>query len=132
MALSIRWRLTIWNMLALTLGFVSLGAIVYVLLESALYQGIDRLLLSEFQELEHKPGVNLKSWIHEAKEHENIFCVVYEADGKVYERTEELPAEVLTAIPPLSGSHQFANLALPTLGRQRLLGAPYQLADKPV
>jgi heavy metal sensor kinase len=131
MALSIRWRLTLWNVLALALGFLGFGALVYVLLEGALYQGIDRSLLAEFQELEHKPAVNLQYWIREAKEHESIFCVVYEADGTVHERTEELPAEALAAVPNASGNAQpFANLTLPILGRQRVLSNPVRRGDR--
>src|SRR6266566_2256361 len=111
MALSIRWRLTVWNVVTLALGFLGFGILVYVLLERALYQGIDRSLLTELQELEHKPNVDVAYWIKEAKEHENIFCVVSDANGHVYQHTEELPAEAVDAlVQPPKGGKQFSDI----------------------
>jgi heavy metal sensor kinase len=131
MALSIRWRLTLWNVLTLALGFLGFGGLVYVLLERALYQGIDRSLLTEMQELEHKPDVDLAYWIKEAKEHENILCVAYDANGQVYERTEEMPAESVDALSPTSKvEKQFTDMNLPVLGRYRELTSPVRLGDR--
>ena len=53
MRLSIRWRLTLWNTLALALVLAGFAALVYVLLAHSLYRQVDRKLLSGFHELEH-------------------------------------------------------------------------------
>jgi heavy metal sensor kinase len=131
MALSIRWRLTVWNVVTLALGFLGFGILVYVLLERALYQGIDRSLLTELQELEHKPDVDVAYWIKEAKEHENIFCVVFDAKGTVYQRTEEMPAEAVQALAQTSKEgKQFSDIKLPILGRYRQLASPVRLKER--
>src|SRR5260370_26922864 len=107
-ALSMRWRLTLWNTLALAIVLLGFTALVYGLMRHALYERIDRSLLTELQELEQKPNQDLAYWIHEAKEHQNISCVVYDAAGKVSVRTEELPE---ASVPPLpvtaAGTHHF-------------------------
>src|SRR5262249_12690631 len=41
MSLSIRWRLTLWNALALTVGLVAFSVLVYSLLAHALYEQVD-------------------------------------------------------------------------------------------
>src|SRR5258708_32413018 len=131
MAVSIGWEVALWKVLTLALGFLGFGGLVYVLLERALYQGIDRSLLTEMQELEHKPDVDLAYWIKEAKEHENILCVVYDANGQVYESTEEMPAESVAALSPSSKEgKQFADIKLPLLGRYRELTSPVRLGDR--
>jgi heavy metal sensor kinase len=128
MRLSIRWRLTLWNTLALAVVLVSFGALLYGLLGQALYERIDRSLLAELSELEQDHRMTeqrterLRHWIYEFKEHENIFCIVYDSAGKVQERTVELPAD---AIPPnpaaTSGGQTYANTSLRIIGRQRSL-----------
>jgi heavy metal sensor kinase len=135
--MSIRWRLTLWNTIVLAVVFVGFGALVYGLLARALYQGIDRSLRAEFQELEEDPLLarnrdeRLRYWIRELREHENIFCVVYDAEGQVYERTADLAAE---SVPPsLSetiGDYRFADAKLPKIGRQRLLTRRLLLGEK--
>ena len=55
MQLSIRWRLTLWNTLGLSVVLLGFGILVYALLARALYQRVDRSLLSELQELEQDP-----------------------------------------------------------------------------
>ena len=73
MHLSIRWRLTLWNLLTLAVVLLGFGTLVYELLEHALYQKVDRSLLAELEELDHKPDLNLPYWIKEAKEHDGTF-----------------------------------------------------------
>src|SRR5262245_51048934 len=125
MALSIRWRLTLWNMLALALGLIGLGILVYGLLQHALYQRIDQGMSDELQEMQDKPTINVAYWIKELKEHENYLCVVYGPSGDVYERTEEMPAESLDALAaPSWGERSFSDRTLPILGHQRILSAP--------
>ena len=78
MRLSIRWRLTLWNTLALALVLVGFSALVYWLLAEALNERLDRSLLAELNELEkddrmaNRRDERLRHWIYEFKEHENI------------------------------------------------------------
>src|SRR5262249_128957 len=65
----------------------------------------------------------IKYWIFEFKEHNNVFCVVYDRGGKPQFRTEEM-AEA--SVPNLSTIHaedgqKFHEVTLPILGRQRAL-----------
>src|SRR5437868_3081448 len=135
--MSIRWRLTLWNTIALALVLIGFGGLVYGLLTRALYQGIDRSLRAELQELKEDPLLarnwdeRLRYWIRELKEHENIFCVVYDAEGRVYERSADLAADSV----PLSqsetkGDHRGADVKLPKIGRQRVLTSRLWLGQK--
>ena len=99
MALSIRWRLTLWNTLALAVVLLGFTALVYGLMRHALYERLDQSLFTEFQELEQRPNQDLSYWIKEAKEHQNISCVVYDSAGKVSVRTEELPEAGVPPVP---------------------------------
>jgi heavy metal sensor kinase len=133
MRLSIRWRLTLWNLLTLAVVLLGFGALVYELLEHALYQKVDRSLLAELEELHHKPSINLSYWIKEAKEHENISCLVYDAGGVLVERTEELPEASAASLPPPAGDERrLFDVVLPILGRQRALASTAQLAGRPL
>src|SRR5260370_33087100 len=103
MRLSIRWRLTLWNTLALAVVLIGFSALVYGLLAEALYEGVDRSLLAEMTEMEkddrmaNQRDERLRHWIYELKEHENILCVVYDSTGQGHKRTVELAAN---AVPP--------------------------------
>jgi heavy metal sensor kinase len=130
-ALSIRWRLTLWNTLALAVVLLGFTALVYGLMRHALYERIDRSLLTELQEFEQKPTQDLAYWIHEAKEHQNISCVVYDSTGNVYERTEELPeAGVPHAPATAADERRFYNSTLPIIEHQRLLAARVNAGGK--
>src|SRR5262249_49374276 len=122
MGLSIRWRLTIWNTLALAIVLLGFCAIIYGLMRHALYQRIDRSLLTELQELEQKPNQDLYHWIQEAKEHQNISTVVYTSAGQINRRAEELPADSIPTMPRAErGERRFSDVTAPIVGRQRLL-----------
>jgi heavy metal sensor kinase len=129
--LSIRWRLTLWNTMALAVVLLGFTGLVYGLMRHALYERIDRSLLTELHELEHKSNPDLTYWIHEAKEHQNISCVVYDSTGKVSVRTEEL-AEA--AVPPMpdtaAGERQFQSATLPIIQHQRVLATRLTLGGK--
>src|SRR6267378_3691117 len=110
MALTIRWRLTLWNTLALAVVLLCIAGLVHVLMrrtqqriEQALQERVtaaeqrtDQLLAGELGHLDHddqlvaNPGQRLRFWIGEFKEHHNIYCVVYEPGGTVLARTEEM------------------------------------------
>src|SRR5260370_24315385 len=132
-ALSMRWRLTLWNTLALAIVLLGFTALVYGLMRHALYERIDRSLLTELQELEQKPNQDLAYWIHEAKEHQNISCVVYDTSGKVYLRTEELPEAGVPPAPVAApAEHRFHNTTLPNTEHQPLLSTPRNSGGKQV
>jgi signal transduction histidine kinase len=137
--LSVRWRLTLWNVLGLAGVLGGFAALVYVLLARAHYERIDRALLTEFRELEEDHGptgegrARLRHWIAEVKEHEGFSCVVYDAAGQVYERTAELPAGSVPPVPETSaGAPRLFDAAVPGLGRQRLLAGGLRLGGRPV
>src|SRR5205807_7528767 len=107
MHLSLRWRLAFWNTLALAVVLLGFAVLVYFLLERALYQQTDRTLLAGLQQLEQDerlardPERRLRYWIDEFKEHENLFCIVYAADGRVVIRSVELAQDSVPAAPTL-------------------------------
>ena len=133
MGLSIRWRLTLWNTLALAVVLLGFSALIYAMLRHALYERVDHSLFSVFQEIESKTNPDLRYWIKEAKEHENILCVAYDSRGSVQERTEELPSASVPAIPTRNGRElSHADMTLPVLGHQRSLLATVTLDGKDV
>jgi heavy metal sensor kinase len=137
MSLSIRWRLTLWNTLALAVVLVGFAGLVYALLRHALYERIDQGLLAGFRELVQEQSTagddegRLRHHIDELKEHENIFCMVYGPGGEVLARTEELAT---SSVPPAPGgvseTPQLCNTAVPALGRQRAAVGRLHLAGR--
>jgi heavy metal sensor kinase len=147
MKLSIRWRITLWNVLAMTVILAVIGILVYRLLDqahdridqalnkrvAALQEQIDKVLLGELGQLENdsrlaaSPVERLKYWIYEFKEHDNVFAVVFDDQGKVFRRTEELPAAAIPSSPSASSGPTFREENVPILGRQRVLIAPLQV-----
>jgi two-component system heavy metal sensor histidine kinase CusS len=130
MALSIRWRLTLWITLGLAAVLLGFSALVYGLVTHALYQQTDRSLLAELGQLKHDerlvgdPGARLRYWIDEFREHEKYFCIVYDSRGRLFVKTEELPTESIPPYsPPGSEEMQFGKLTLPAIGHQRALTA---------
>src|SRR5947209_3029950 len=133
MGLSIRWRLTLWNTLALTFVLLGFAALVYGLLHHALYQHTDRKLLSGLEEIEQDPRAagdlarRLRHTIDELYEHEHVFAVVYGPDGQVRERTAELAEASVPPPPQVASEPQLHDTTVPNLGRQRVLGARLRL-----
>lgn len=131
---SIRWRLTLWNTLALAIVLLGFSALVYGLMARGLYQQVDHALLSEHQQLKQDeravgdPAGRLRYWIDEFQEHEKFYCVVYDGQGRVYVRTPGL-AEASVPPPPAPGlgETQFVNAALPIIGYQRVLSGQLRL-----
>jgi heavy metal sensor kinase len=128
MRVSIRWRLTLWNMLAVATVLLGFGALVYGLLRSALYDRLDRSLLSEWEELKADRRLatdrdeRLRYRIHEFDEHQHGLCIVYDEGGKVHERTERLAADSVPRPPPdASDPPRLFDTTLPLVGRQRAL-----------
>ena len=137
MRLSIRWRLTLWNTLALALVLIAFSALIYWLLAEALYERVDHSLLAEINELEKDDRMasrrdeRLRHWIYEFKEHENISCIVYDSTGKVHDRTVELADNAIPTIPPISaGERVHANASLAIIGRQRTLASRFPMGGQ--
>lgn len=127
MALSIRWRLTLLNTLALAVLLVGFGALVYSLLARAVVGSVDGKLLECRRQLEREPRTaedpaRLKYFVEEFWEHEQVAAAVYDANSQLLMRTDEL---IKDAIPPAPtsepGSPHFQSTQLPTLGRQRVI-----------
>jgi heavy metal sensor kinase len=128
MRLSIRWRLTLWNLLALGAVLVGFSALVYGLTARALYQQIDSNLLGGFRLVERDPRLSgdrdgrLRYWTYELHEHNGIFSAAYGRGGEVLARTQELSAESVPPAPEdARAGPRYRDAAVPVLGRQRLL-----------
>jgi two-component system, OmpR family, heavy metal sensor histidine kinase CusS len=140
MRLTLRWRLTLWNTLALAVVLFGFSALVYALVAHALYERVDDTLLGQLRVLEEQakdPRMEanvrerLAYWLFEFREHEKTFGVVFEASGNVLERTEELAADSVPPAPKvLPGERRFEDLSLPFVGRQRVLDAGVYLAGR--
>src|SRR5262245_55152574 len=105
MRLSLRWRLTLWNTLALAVVLVGFSALVYDLLAHTFYERLDRALGAELSHLTSDDRMaaqreaRVAYWIEEFRDHEKILCVVYNLDGTVYARTETLAADSIPSPP---------------------------------
>jgi heavy metal sensor kinase len=137
MRLTIRWRLTLWNTLALAAVLLGFGLLVYGLLRHALYEQVDRALLDEFEQFrqEDRPGERLKERllyrIHEFMEHEHFFCVIYNPQGRVYLKTEELATDSVPPAPqPGPPDPRFRDVVLPAIGHQRALEGGLRLGGE--
>ena len=128
--LSIRWRLTLWNTLAVAALLIVCGLLVYGMLRQAMYKQLDQLLASQFDELRQDRLMaadherRIAHWIQEFKAHVNVFAVVYDSRGQVFARTGELAEESVPSNPncqpaePRLGTQQLA-----IIGQQRTLTA---------
>jgi heavy metal sensor kinase len=143
MRLSIRWRLTLWNTLALAVVLLGFGGLVYGLL-SHFYEHTDRALrdraeralrrtdqvlrsglrtLEQDRRLATERDQRLRYLIAEFWEHEKMACVVYRRDGRVVARTAELAADSAppAPLPPPAAEPRFTEGTVPVIGRQRIL-----------
>jgi heavy metal sensor kinase len=141
MRLSIRWRLTFWNTLALALVLVGFAGLVYGLSARALYQQTDQRLHAALERLQNDARLGedldgrLRYWAFELHEHENIFCVIYDGNSSVRERTPELATDSVPAAPAVAAAVAAAAARLdthevPIIGRQRTLQISTRLAGE--
>jgi heavy metal sensor kinase len=137
MRLSIRWRLTLWNTLALAVVLLGFAGMVYALLARALYEQTDQKLLGGYQQLEHDKRLSedrdgrVRHWIDEMWEHEHVVCVVCDRQGKVHARTAEVAADSVPAFPDAApGEPRYRTLAVPILGRQRAASGRLRLGGE--
>jgi heavy metal sensor kinase len=135
--LSIRWRLTLWNTLGLTVVLVGFAALVYGLLDRSLREQTDRKLLSGFHELdgdprlENDPEGQLRHWAFELYEHAGVLCVVYGEGGEVLLKSEELAATAVPSAPaPRESSPALRDVTEPGVGRQRVLEGRFRLGGR--
>jgi heavy metal sensor kinase len=150
MRLPIRWRLTLWNTVALAVVLLGLGGLVSVLLvqlhahidreigeraERSLAR-VDQSLRAELQTLGSDRRIatqgraRLSYLIAEFLEHEKIYCVLYDTEGKVYERTKELAAQSIPHPPPPPAEPMFSEASIPIIRRQRILTSAVSLGGK--
>ena len=134
--LNIRWRLTLWNTLALAVVLTSFAALVYGLLRHALLEQTDRVLQSGRAQLQGDARIEtateqrLRYLIDEFREHQSLLCVVNRADGTPYARTPEL-AEKSVPLPPIGDQVRWEyNENLPIIGRQRVLAQRMRLGGQ--
>lgn len=137
MGLSIRWRLTLWNTLALAVVLIGVALLVYGLVTHTLYGQLDRKLRVGVEQLAKDERIardregRLSYWLEEFKEHENLFGVIYGPDGSILVKTPELAVD---AVPPdpqdATSEPQFRDATLPIMGRQRFVAARVRLAGQ--
>jgi heavy metal sensor kinase len=139
MRLSVRWRLSLWNTLALAVLLLAFSCLVYFLMAHALVEQLDRSLAAELEQLRQderlqaRPAERLGYWMEEFLEHEKFLCVAYHPDGRVFRKTAELAdASVPPAPQAASTAPNFASLTLPIIGRQRALISSLRLGDQDV
>jgi heavy metal sensor kinase len=131
--LSIRWRLTFWNTLALTVVLTCFACLVYGLLRQALFEQTDRLLLTALGQLrddpraQEDPESRMGYWIKEYREHMGLLCVVYRLDSSAHARTPGLADESLPPAPVSSEGRVVSTGLFPGIGRHRLLAERMRL-----
>lgn len=127
MRLSIRWRLTLWIALALTVVLTSFAALVYGMLRHALNEQTDRMLqagsglLRADTLVETATDERLRYWIEEYKNHQNLLCVIYRPNGALHARTAGLSEDSLPPPPAGTGDRWMYDQTLPIIGRHRVM-----------
>lgn len=135
--LSIRWRLTLWNTVALAVLLIAVGSLVYALLRHALYEQLDRVLTAQYRELQQDDRIaadrenRVRHWIDEFYSHVGVYTVVYDSEGKVYARTGQLADQSIPSSPSdaIDQPH-FDSRELPLIGRQRMMTRSFDAGDK--
>ncbi len=136
MRLSIRWRLTLWNIAVLAVVLALFATLVYLLFRHALYEQTDRLLANALGQLHADPHVEtatdegINDWIEEFRDHLHLFCVVYRPDGAVHARTAELTAASVPPVPANIGEPQAFDVDVPGIGRQRVIAEQQRLGGR--
>ena len=135
MRLNIRWRLTLWNALALAVVLTFFAALVYALLRRALYEQTESQLAAAFAQLQSDPLVaddtdaRLDHWAEEFKEHQNLLCVIYRPDGSVKARTPGLDEKNVPSLPADQGCRAYDE-QVPGIGRHRALARRVSLGGR--
>jgi heavy metal sensor kinase len=136
MRLSIRWRLTLWNILVLAAVLALFATLVYLLFRNALYEQTDRLLHIGLGQLVGDPRVEMATderinhWIEEYRDHQHLFCAVYRPDGSLHARTPELGPESVPPFPANITERAEYDADLPGIGRQRVMAERQRLGGQ--
>jgi two-component system heavy metal sensor histidine kinase CusS len=136
MRLNIRWRLTLWNIVALAAVLALFATLVYLLFRQALYEQTDRLLRAALGQLKTDSGVEsatgerINHWVEEYRDHQQLFCVVYRPDGAVYAHTPELIPASMPPFPASLGERAEYDVDLPGIGRQRVMAERQRLGGR--
>jgi heavy metal sensor kinase len=72
----------------------------------------------------------LRDWIQEFKDHQNLLCVIYDANGAVQGRTAGLNEENLPALPAEIDAHHGYDERLPDIGRHRVMAERMRLGER--
>ena len=135
MRLSIRWRLALWNTAALAVVLTAFAAMIYGVLDREHRERIDRDLRGEFQELTQDPhsltdpGARREK-IADAKEDDNISCLIYDDAGAIVAQTPDYPKDDLAPAPVASSAPNLHDAVFPSGGRQRILAARVRAAER--
>jgi two-component system, OmpR family, heavy metal sensor histidine kinase CusS len=134
--LNIRRRLTLWNTLALAVVLTCFAALVYGLFGHALYEQTDRGLQAALGRLQADDRIEaateqrLRYWIEEFKDRQNLFCVVYRADGALYARTAGMAEETVPRMPGGGQDYWEYDERSPAVGRQRVMAQRMRLGGR--
>jgi len=135
--LSIRWRLTLWNTVALAVLLVAIGSLVYVLLRQAMYAQLDRTLQAQYHELEQDDRMEadyearLKHWIEEFHDHVGVYCVIHDAEGNLYTHTEQLAPQSIPDAATGDGQQSgCTSRKLPLIGPQRTMTRTFDTSGR--
>jgi heavy metal sensor kinase len=136
MRLSIRWRLTLWNTLAIACVLVIFAALVYILFRQALYAQTDQLLQTALGQLQGDPRVatatdeRIRYWVEEYRDHQRFHCAVFDADGSVHAATPDLAPRSVPSLPAVLERNAVYDADLPEVGRQRVMAERQRLGDR--
>jgi len=81
---SIKFRLTVWYLIAIMLLLVAFGAVAYFMLSKSLYRNLDNALRARLAELESSIAVENNQISFEQKF--NDFILIYDANGALLQR----------------------------------------------
>ena len=137
--LSIRWRMTLWNTAAFAVVLVCFGLLVYESLRQIHYDQVDRTLKTRFQELANDerladaPEQRLQSWVRKFGKSVEIWGIVFDKEGRVVARAEQL----MSAFPSASADDlssstretKFDTATIAGVGRMRRLTGRLNVGD---
>jgi heavy metal sensor kinase len=134
--LKIRWKLTIWITLGLTVVLACFAGLAYFMLHHALLEQTDRSLEGCLAQVRADPRIatapeaRLRYWIDEIKEHQNFLSVIYRSDGSILVRSPELPQASLLPLPGGAADLWRFSQRVPVLGRQRIMAERIQIGEQ--
>jgi heavy metal sensor kinase len=125
---SIKFRLTLWYLVAVTLLLIVFGTVAYYLLSKNLYRGLDESLRARVIELQGSIKFNGRQVLFEQKVSEMV--LIYDADGKLMERlgpNVEFSNIDRAVKEALFGKSSFVSASTPNGPDVRMYAAPLNL-----